>query len=286
MRTLDLAVGDVYPNPDQPRKTFDRESLEELGASLKERQLQAILVRPDGSGRWIIVGGERRWRAAQIAGLATIRATIADDMTDDEMADAAIVENLQRKDITPLEEARAFQRRLDAGLTPTELAKRLGLRDAYRITYRTALLRLTEPMQVALAAGILTTHQAFYLSKLSPANQKVLFDAIGEGRCTAGAELRRTADALLASEQQVGMFAAEAPPTKEEKDRATALERAIDAAAKAVGKGFDGNDCVALKRVAPLKADVLVEQIALIERALKEIRVSLAAACVAGRKAA
>ena len=131
LKTLPISKG--YPNPDQPRKVFDEKKLQELAASILEQGLlQPIRVRRDRDGRFMIVAGERRYRAL-LVGLDSIAVVVADN---DEVADQAIIENLQRADITPLEEARAYQKRLDAAYSVEQLAVRLGMKQPWRIIER------------------------------------------------------------------------------------------------------------------------------------------------------
>lgn len=119
-----LDVGSVFPNPNQPRKFFDPLALSELADSIRiNGLLQPIKVQRQGPVRFMIVCGERRWRAHRLAELATIAALVVDELEAGRLADEAIIENLQRKDITPLEEARAFRARLD---TAADAHRRAG----------------------------------------------------------------------------------------------------------------------------------------------------------------
>jgi ParB family chromosome partitioning protein len=281
----ELPVALVRPNPAQPRQLFDADKLEQLAASIVEHGLlQPIRVRPAADGTFLLVCGERRWRAHGLAGRETILA-IVEDCSDDDLADRAIVENMARADITPLEEARAFQARLDAGYSVDELARRLGIKQPHRITDRTALLRLVPEFQDALARDIITPSQASEMSTLNPVNQRVLFDAIGDGKCKTYSELRKVAGALRDAERQVGMFPADKPPTKAEVDTARSLERKIEQVAAIVGAGFDENELVILRKVNPLNADVLADKLECIEKAMKSLRLALRAASVRAKVA-
>lgn len=156
----EVAIGAIEPNPHQPRKHFDEESLADLAASIREiGVLQPILIRPFEPGRYYLIAGERRWRAARRAGLATIPAIVR---TTDELAsmEQALVENLHRQDLTPLEEAAAYQQLLeDFGLTHEQVAIRVGKsRAAVSNTLR--LLQLPPPVQHLLADGRLTAGHA------------------------------------------------------------------------------------------------------------------------------
>ncbi|MGB5755518.1 MAG: ParB/RepB/Spo0J family partition protein, partial [Acidimicrobiales bacterium] len=123
----ELPVDDIVPNEFQPRRRFDDDSLEALTESVRELGvLQPILVRPDGEERYELIAGERRWRAARLAGLATIPAVVR-STADQGALEQAIVENLHREDLTALEEAHAYQQLVDDfGLTQDEVASRVG----------------------------------------------------------------------------------------------------------------------------------------------------------------
>ncbi len=156
----DVPVESVSPNPNQPRVHFDEESLTELSASIAEMGvLQPILVRPVEDGAFELIAGERRWRAAQRAGLTTIPAVIR--MTDDVgSVEQALVENLHREDLTALEEAAAYQQLLDEfGLTHDQVAHRVG-KSRSAITNSLRLLGLPPAVQHLLADGQLSAGHA------------------------------------------------------------------------------------------------------------------------------
>ena len=119
-----LAVASIEAHPDQPRRRFDEAALEELAASIATRGvIQPIIVRPLGQGRYQLVAGERRWRAAQRAQLHEIPALVR-DLSENDVTALALIENLQREDLNPVEEARAYQRLAEAqGLTQTEIGR-------------------------------------------------------------------------------------------------------------------------------------------------------------------
>lgn len=156
----EVPVAAVSPNPNQPRVHFDEESLTELSASITEMGvLQPILVRPLPDGAFELIAGERRWRAAQRAGLTTIPAVIR--LTDDvSSVEQALVENLHRQDLTALEEAAAFQQLLDEfGLTHDQVATRVG-KSRSAITNSLRLLGLPPAVQHLLADGQLSAGHA------------------------------------------------------------------------------------------------------------------------------
>ena len=144
------------PGPDQPRTEFDPEALERLAASLKARgQLQPIRVRwDDQADRYVVVVGERRWRAAALAGLESIACVVASgDATPEDLLEDQLVENALREDLRPIEQARAYRTLLAArGLTHRQLAERLQIGHA-SIARALALLDLPEPIQAEVEAG-------------------------------------------------------------------------------------------------------------------------------------
>jgi len=159
-RLEELPVGSILPNPLQPRVHFDEESLAELSASIREiGVLQPVLVRPLDDGTYQLVAGERRWRAARRAGLPLIPAIvrIADDLAT---VERALVENLHREDLTPLEEAAAFQQLAeDFGLTHEQIARRVG-KSRSSITNTLRLMSLPAAVQHLLADGRLSAGHA------------------------------------------------------------------------------------------------------------------------------
>lgn len=156
---LQVRVDEIRPNPDQPRSRFDDESLAELAASLKEvGVLQPVVVSRSDSG-FVLIAGERRWRAAQRAGLTTIPAVVRGADGDSTLVEA-LVENVQRRDLTPLEEAHAYKQLLeDYGMTQDKVAERVGKsRPAVSNTLR--LLQLPGPIQTMIDAGALSAGHA------------------------------------------------------------------------------------------------------------------------------
>jgi len=156
----DLPVDAVRPNPRQPREVFEEEAMAELVFSIKEvGLLQPIVVRPVGENAFELIMGERRWRAAQEAGLTTIPAIVR-ETGDDVMLRDALLENLHRSQLNPLEEAAAYGQLLeDFGCTHEELAQRIG-RSRPQISNTLRLLRLSPPVQRRVAAGVLSAGHA------------------------------------------------------------------------------------------------------------------------------
>ena len=147
-----IPIAAIQPNPDQPRSYVDPAGLEELASSIREHGvLQPIIVRREAEAGYVLVAGERRWRAARLAGLSEIPAIITDVASEGLLA-VALVENLQREDLSPLEEAHAYARLIDrTGMTQQRLAARVGKSRA-AITNALRLLQLPDPIRLSLAA--------------------------------------------------------------------------------------------------------------------------------------
>jgi ParB family chromosome partitioning protein len=171
-RLQDVPIESLIPNPFQPRKTFTPEALEELAASIRASGiLQPLVVRQRGDRHEILVG-ERRWRAAQQAGLSHVPAMVR-EASDAEALELALVENLLREDLNPLEEADAYQRLLaEFGWTQDDLAGRIG-KDRSSIANALRLRRLPEVIQDDLRAGRLTMGHARALLGLTTATAQL-----------------------------------------------------------------------------------------------------------------
>lgn len=153
---LPLAL--IKPNPEQPRRRFDQAALEELAASIrKQGLLQPLLVRPKGEA-YELVAGERRYRAAQLAGLKEAP-VIVRDLNDREALELALVENLQREDLNPVEEALGYQRLLDMGHSQAQIAEAVG-KARSTVTNALRLLQLDDESREALAAGRISAGHA------------------------------------------------------------------------------------------------------------------------------
>ena len=171
----EIPVAAIVPNPRQPRQNFDTEALAELAASIEAvGLLQPVVVRAAGRGQYEIVTGERRWRACQQAGLAMIPAIVRETADGDLLRDA-LIENLHREQLNPLEEASAYQQLLDDfGATHDELARRIG-RSRPHISNTIRLLNLPPAVQKRVAAGVLSAgHARALLSLKDPAGQESL----------------------------------------------------------------------------------------------------------------
>ena len=168
-----LPVAELQPNPYQPRGGILRDNLDELITSIRENGLlQPLLVRPVSRGGWEVVAGERRWRAVSELGWSHVPAVVR-EVDDRTTLVLALIENLQREELTPLDEAHAYKRLVDEfGLTQTQVAQRVG-RDRSTVTNTLRLLGLPEPVLALLAAGKITAGHARPLLSLQDEDRVV-----------------------------------------------------------------------------------------------------------------
>lgn len=209
---MSVPPGRLRPNPKQPRKDFKEEALAELADSIREHGLiQPILVEESGPGEYLIVAGERRWRAAQIAGLREVP-VIVKAYTEQQRLEIALIENIQREDLNPLEEANAYHNLMEmTGLAQEEVARRVG-KNRSTIANALRLLKLPDEVLGGLRDGQISAgHARSILSVINPADQLVLFHRI----LTDGYSVRRAED--VARELNQGKRAAQ---TKEKAPKA------------------------------------------------------------------
>ncbi len=168
-----LSIAEIEPNRYQPRRDFDQEKLEELAESIRNHGVvQPIIVRPLRPG-YELIAGERRWRAAQLAGLTEIPAVVR-SLSDGEAMEIALIENIQRQDLNPIEEARAFQRLIaEFSLTQDEVAKRVA-RSRPQVTNTLRLLQLSPEIQEYVSRGTLSMGHARALLSLNLEQQTAL----------------------------------------------------------------------------------------------------------------
>lgn len=158
--TSTLNINEIIPNKEQPRKTFDQTALEELADSIRQHGvLQPLLVRPLPNGAYQLVAGERRWRASRLAGLKEVPVIIK-ELTDTEAMEIAIIENLQREDLNPIEEAEGLQTLIDkCGFTQEEVATSVG-KSRPAITNALRLLKLPEDVREMTKKGEISAGHA------------------------------------------------------------------------------------------------------------------------------
>jgi ParB/RepB/Spo0J family partition protein len=216
-----IPIDRIEPNPENPRLAFDEGSLEELASSIREHGiLQPILVRPLPNNRYQLIAGERRWRASKIADQETV-AALVEDIDDETALEIAIIENLQREDLTPLDEAAMYERMVhEHGYSIRKLAEKLGKDKGYlenRLRLAAAPIEVRE--MVSLRKDTLS--HAYELMKVEdPKKRRKLVDQVARGELTLiklrerieGRRSRRVADDAPEDGVYTGPEAADAPP--------------------------------------------------------------------------
>jgi ParB family transcriptional regulator, chromosome partitioning protein len=232
VRNID--VDRITPNPQQPRLAFNQEGLDELAASVREHGvLQPILVRPLDDGQFQLIAGERRWRATRAAGLATIPALV-EEIDDDTALEISIIENLQREDLSPLDEASMYDRMVrDHGYSVRRLAQKLGKDKGY-LENRLRLADAPEEVRELVSLRKDTLSHAYELMKVEdPKKRKRLAAQVARGELTLirlrdkieGRPSRSAPGPDVADEANVG--AAHADETSEEAEAAWTGKRRV-----------------------------------------------------------
>jgi ParB family chromosome partitioning protein len=175
-----VPIEQISPNPYQPRRTFNDASIEELARSVREHGIiQPLVVTRTGDNKYRLIAGERRFRAAQKAGLEVVPVVVKETMTDSDVLQVALIENIQREDLNPIEEAYAYhQLHEEFGLTQEEISKRVG-KERSTVANFLRLLRLPDPVKKLLAAGQLSMgHARAILAVDSPKKQEQLAERV------------------------------------------------------------------------------------------------------------
>jgi ParB family chromosome partitioning protein len=266
--TRQIALDKIDPNPDQPRKIFPPEHIEGLADSIQANGLlQGITVRPHRKGRFEIVFGECRWRAHKlltdrgIKGFSTIKSTVV-RMDDLAREIAAIVENLQRQDVSPIEEARSFKRLADRGLEPEEIAKQVGCA-IFRVKWRLMLLNLAPEILKLFEADQIDRQQAMEISRLQEhADQRRILRLINRGQLQGWGAVRNAVDTILDGTTQADIFGDDAPkPTREDARTLTTMEARIEQTTKMLGAGWRNGECVVAARVNLDRAGLMADRL-------------------------
>jgi ParB family chromosome partitioning protein len=224
-RFAEIPVAAIAPNAKQPRQVFDEDALDELKISIEEVGfLQPIVVRELAPGQYELVMGERRWRAAQALGKESIPAIVR-ETRDDAMLRDALLENIHRANLNPLEEAAAYQQLLDEfGATHEELAKRIG-RSRPQISNTIRLLNLPAPVQRRVAAGVLSAGHARALLGLEDSEEQ---ETLAHRIVAEGLSVRATEELVALSVAEGGAAKKAASPQRRSKPHAPALSDLAD----------------------------------------------------------
>jgi ParB/RepB/Spo0J family partition protein len=278
----DIPLSKIDRNPKQPREEFPSDHIEKLAASIKERGLiQPITVRKIKGGRFQIVTGECRFRAHKLLDLKTIRAQIV-DIDDREMMLRAMVENLQRRDMNPIEEAKAFRCLLDQNYTIPQIVAELGLKSPALVNQRLMLLDLTPEIQKLVGTRNLPVSMAVGVAQVSQERQVQLVRNINAGRLTTSEQVRHAGIAIREAEAQIDVFADR--PKASQKDLASLrrLEEKIEQIAAMVQLGFRDGECVAAQRVSPDRVKTMSDKLALIRKHILQMEHDLRCAAAQG----
>jgi len=220
-------IGKIITNPKQPRREFNEESLKDLAASIKEKGvLQPILVEKKGD-KYLIIAGERRYRAATRAGLKEVP-VIEKELGEGEKLEIALIENIQREDISPIEEAKAFSTLIkNYNIGQDELSKRVG-KNRSTIANSLRLLKMPQDMQDALSSGEISSgHARAILSVVNPADQRILFKRI-VSEAISVREAEKQAANLNKGIRGAGQDKKEDPKKKKSPDIAAIEQKFID----------------------------------------------------------
>lgn len=204
----EIMLTDIIPNPDQPRRTFDEEKLNELAESIKEHGLlQPILVKPEGN-KYHIIAGERRYRATRLAGLDRI-SCIVRDCSEQEMTEKALIENIQRADLSPVEEGLAYARLIEEyGLTQEQVAKRVG-KGRPTITNLLRIIQLPEEVLDLLRKEKISLGHAKVLLTLEDPEeqiawaQRIIDESMSVRDIEAGLQAKQTKKAAVVKEKKI-----------------------------------------------------------------------------------
>jgi ParB family transcriptional regulator, chromosome partitioning protein len=238
--TRTIAIEEIHPSPVQPRHHFDDARLDELAASIRVQGIiQPLIVRARPDGGYELIAGERRWRAAQWAGPHQVPAVVR-DVAPTQAFEMALVENLQREDLNPLEEAAGYQRLMgEFGYTQEQLSERVG-KDRSTVANSLRLLRLPEPVRALLAEGRLSMgHARALLGLEAPSEMEKLARRI----VSAELSVRRVEEMVRKARQgatdPVRPAAAPARPSTSARDLALRLTRALGTRVELVEAGPD-----------------------------------------------
>jgi ParB/RepB/Spo0J family partition protein len=278
--TRSIKLDLIDPDPNQPRKTFDAAELKDLAASIeREGLIQPITVRPSSGEhlprnrkacRFTIIAGERRWRAHKLLNATDIRAQVVEGKNATDIAIAQIIENNQRADVRPLDEARKFKELIDDGVSIESLAERLG-RQAFRIEERLRLLDLEPSLLKLYEGGHLSQEAASEISRVKEhAQQTKLVQMVARGQLVGFRAIRTAVDTVLGEKTQADIFGENAPRASEEDVRTISrMEKKIESVVAMVAHGWRNGECVVATKVSPDRARLMADQLLALRRSIQ-----------------
>ncbi len=278
--TTRIAISRISADPTQPRKKFAEDALEELAGSIEENGLiQPITVRAAGNGKrgYIIIAGERRWRAHQLLAVkghtdfSTIECHIRKEAAGAGVLVKQIAENLNREDIEPMEEARAFARLRDEfGLDASQIAKKLGLAP-FRVDWRLSLLNLSPPIARMVESGQIDRQLALESARLpTHRDQTRLVQMVNRGELVGWKTIRSAVDTMLDGSAAADLFGADAPkPDADDVRVVQSMERRVEQVANMVSHGWRAGECIVANKVDPDRAALIADKLQAIGGAIR-----------------
>lgn len=269
MKTVSLT--DIYPNPNQPRQSFNKARLNELAQSIKHNGLLSPVIVVKRKTRFMIVAGERRWRACKLVSLKKVPVRII-TATAKQVAQLALLENLQREDLNVLEEALGYQQILNKGTTPEELAEILGFPCKTPIIQKLEILKLDDFYHDLLLKGLINYHQALQLAALPASFRQKFLRMIKAGKVDDIQKGWMLVNALKSNQSQDSFIP---EPTKREKEIYKKYDKMILTIVNLIKKSWDWDTLSLLPVVLDSTLTMNIERIDLITNSLRKIRSAL-----------
>ena len=259
--TRDIAVASIDRDEAQPRKTFDALELEGLAKSIKQNGLiQPITIRPRGR-RFVIVAGERRWRAHKLLNAKTIACNVVPERDAATILCAQLVENMQRAEMTELEEAAAFQVLVDSGLDEATIAERLGVA-VFRVRWRLQLLNLAPEVRKLVESGNLTIQHANEVARLATHHdQRRLVQMLNRGEIRGWKALRLAVDTANGETSTEDLFGVDSTPTTRDVAIVRGMEDKIERMVALANSGWKEGQCVIAAKVSPDRASHMADKL-------------------------
>ncbi len=262
-----IDIDTIYANPKQARRTFH--NLESLAASILEHGVIVPIVVVKRKNGYMIIGGERRYRASKMAGLKRMPVRIL-RANSRQVAAMSLVENIQRSDLNVIEEASGYRDLMDTGMTMEEVAEQMGFKQAWRVRERLDLLKLDPMFQGFVKDKRLSPSQATEMARLSIEDQHTLYNKILDGKAGTFNQLRALANALLAPEPKQLGFGPEL--SARESEVGTKYDRLVERLKGFLDQSFSADDLKILERVVKSRVSANIAKLDIIIAELQKIR--------------